>query len=58
MTAIHARAESSLGDICDLVKEAGVKAIRTGEERITLALLDELKWVAPSKRKGHQRFAV
>ncbi|WP_031409588.1 TniB family NTP-binding protein [Thiomonas sp. FB-Cd] len=58
MTAIHARSESSLGDICDLVKEAGVKAIRTGEERITLALLDELNWVAPSKRKGHQRFTA
>ncbi len=58
MTAIHARSESSLGDICDLVKEAGVKAIRTGEESITLTLLDELNWVPPSKRKGHQRFAV
>lgn len=58
MTAIHAWAESSLGDICDLVKEAGVKAIRSGEERITLSLLDELNWVPPSKRKGHQRFTA
>lgn len=56
MVAIDARAESSLGDICDLIKEAGVKAIRSGEERITLELLDKLKWVPPSKRKGHRRF--
>ena len=57
MSAIHARAESSLGDICDLVKEAAVKAIRTGEERITLPLLDKLDWVPPSKRKSYRRHA-
>jgi hypothetical protein len=57
MTAIHSRAESSLGDICDLVKEAAVKAIRSGEERITLELLDDLNWVPPSRRKGYRRFA-
>jgi hypothetical protein len=57
MTAISARAETSLGDICDLVKEASVKAIRSGEERISLELLDDMNWVPPSKRKGHQRFA-
>ena len=57
MVAIHARAEARIGDICDLIKEAAVKAVRSGDEQITLKLLDDLNWVPPSKRQGHQRFA-
>ncbi len=57
MSAIHARAESNLGDICDLVKEAAVKAIRTGDEKISQPLLDKLDWVPPTKRKTFRRDA-
>jgi hypothetical protein len=51
MMEIDARAEQTLGDICDLVRTAGVQAIRSGSEQITLAGLKKLDWVAPSKRK-------
>lgn len=55
MTALHARSESMLGDICDLVKEAGVDAIRSGTECITIERLKRLDWVPPSKRKHFRR---
>jgi hypothetical protein len=55
MLAIHARSESSLGDICDLVKEAAIDAIRSGEECITEKQLAKLDWVPPSKRKMYRR---
>lgn len=53
MMEISTRAEQTLGDICDLVRTAGVDAIRTKEERITLARLTKLDWVPPSKRKKY-----
>jgi hypothetical protein len=55
MLAIHARSESMLGDICDLVKEAAVDAIRSGTEHITEQRLAKLDWVPPSKRKMYRR---
>lgn len=55
MTALHARSESMLGDICDLVKEAGVDAIRSGAERITSDRLKHLDWIPPSRRKHFRR---
>ena len=55
MLAIHARSESMLGDICDLVKEAAVDAIRSGEECITVDQIARLQWVPPSKRKMYRR---
>lgn len=55
MMAIHARSESMLGDICDLVKEAAVDAIRTGKECISVEQIARLEWVPPSKRKMYRR---
>lgn len=55
MLAIHSRSESMLGDICDLVKEAAVAAIRSGEECITVDQITRLEWVPPSKRKMYRR---
>jgi hypothetical protein len=55
MLAIHARSESSLGDICDLVKEAAIDAIRSGQECVTEKQLAKLDWVPPSKRKMYRR---
>lgn len=56
MLAIHTRSEGTLGDMCDLVKELAVDAIRSKSERITLDQINALKWVPPSKRKQHKRF--
>lgn len=48
---IQERAEDSLGDICSLVRNAAVKAIDTGDEQITEALINDLVWTPPSKRR-------
>lgn len=55
MLAIHTRSEGTLGDMCDLVKELAVDAIRSKEERITLERINALPWVPPSKRKQYRR---
>jgi hypothetical protein len=55
MMAIHARSESMLGDIFDLIKEAAVNAIRSGDECITTKGLAKLDWLPPSKRKMYKR---
>jgi len=56
MLAIHTRSEGTLGDMCDLVKELAVDAIRTKSERITLERINTLHWIPPSKRKEFKRF--
>lgn len=55
MLSIHTRSEGTLGDMCDLVKELAVDAIRSKAERITLAQIGTLPWVPPSKRKQNKR---
>ncbi|NHZ78950.1 AAA family ATPase [Massilia sp. CCM 8695] len=55
MLAIHTRSEGTLGDMCDLVKELAVDAIRGKAERITVAQIGALPWIPPSKRKQHKR---
>lgn len=55
MLAIHIRSEGTLGDMCDLVKELAVDAIRSKTERITLDRISSLPWVPPSKRKQFKR---
>lgn len=55
MLAIHTRSEGTLGDMCDLVKELAVDAIRTKAECITLDRINTLSWAPPSKRKQHRR---
>jgi hypothetical protein len=55
MLAIHTRSEGTLGDMCDLVKELAVDAIRSKMERITLERVNALQWVPPSKRKQYRR---
>ncbi|NMM29229.1 MAG: AAA family ATPase [Glaciimonas sp.] len=55
MLAIHTRSEGTLGDMCDLVKELAVDAIRSKVERITLERINVLPWVPPSKRKQYKR---
>ena len=55
MLAIHTRSEGTLGDMCDLVKELAVDAVRSKTERITLERINNLQWVPPSKRKQYRR---
>lgn len=55
MLAIHTRSEGMLGDMCDLVKELAVDAIRSKTEQITLDRITSLRWVPPSKRKQFKR---
>lgn len=55
MLAIHTRSEGTLGDMCDLVKELAVDAIRSKSECITLDRINSLHWVPPSKRKQYRR---
>jgi hypothetical protein len=55
MLAIHTRSEGTLGDMCDLIKELAVDAIRSKAERITLNRIGTLPWVPPSKRKQFKR---
>lgn len=57
MTLVLARSEGTLGDICDLVKEAAVEAVRSGAECISPTLLASLDWVPPSRRKQYRRAA-
>ena len=42
-------------DMCDLVKELAVDAIRSKAERITLDRINSLVWAPPSKRKQYKR---
>jgi hypothetical protein len=53
MAEISKRAEGSLGDTCDLVRECAIAAIRdpAKPERITLDQIKKLDWVPPTKRK-------
>jgi hypothetical protein len=55
MLAIHTRSEGTLGDMCDLIKELAVDAIRSDTERITLDRINTLQWVPPSRRKQYKR---
>jgi len=44
--------EGLLGELSELLAEATVEAIRSGQERITLTLLEHLDWQSPSQRRG------
>jgi hypothetical protein len=52
--AIHARAEGTLGDTYDLLKELAIDAIKTKAEQITLDQVGKLLWIPPSKRKHYR----
>lgn len=58
MLAIHTRSEGILGDICDLIKELAVDAIRSKSEQIKLERVDSFDWQAPSKRKQQKRIGL
>jgi type II secretory pathway predicted ATPase ExeA len=43
--------EGIIGEISTIINKAGVVAIETGEEKITIDILNKLDWIFPSKRK-------
>jgi hypothetical protein len=46
-----AMSEGLLGELSALLVKAAVKAVKSGEEQITVGLLNSLKWIPPSKRR-------
>ena len=51
-TKVHTMSEGLTGEISDLLKEAAEEAVKTGAEKITSELLDDLDWVPPSQRRA------
>jgi hypothetical protein len=49
---IHAMTEGLLGYAARLLTDAAVKAVRTGQDRITPALLDSLGFLSPREQTG------
>jgi hypothetical protein len=43
--------EGLIGELSALLVKAAVKAIKSGDEQITIGLLNSLKWIPPSKRR-------
>lgn len=49
---LFAMTDGYIGELSTLLSKATIEAIQSGEEKIDLALLNRLEWVAPSDRKG------
>lgn len=49
---IYMMSEGLIGEISTILVRAAVTAVQSKEERITSAVLDSLKWVPPSERRG------
>lgn len=43
--------EGILGEMIDILEDATIEAITTGDEQITPALLDAIGWISPSERE-------
>lgn len=50
-TKIHAATEGILGEVVAMVTRAAVHAITSGEERISVKLIDEAGYLSPSQRR-------
>lgn len=44
--------EGLTGEVTDLLTEAAVKAVETGEERISMELVKSIEWTKPSERRN------
>jgi hypothetical protein len=47
--------EGLIGELSAILIKAAVKAVKSGQEQITVKLLDSIKWIPPSKRSGYAR---
>ncbi|TDR32158.1 TniB family NTP-binding protein [Hydromonas duriensis] len=50
-TRLFSMSEGYIGELSRILTEAAVKAVTSGEERITIKNLDAIMWVSPSDRK-------
>ena len=50
-TRLFSMCEGYIGELSRILTEAGVSAVKLGEERITTQILDAIMWVSPSDRK-------
>lgn len=48
---IFTMTEGTIGEVSNLIKHAAVYAIKNNEEKITLDILNKLKWRSPSERR-------
>ncbi len=49
---IMSMSEGWIGEISEIIEDAAVAAIKSGEEQITLETLKRLNWQSPSQRRG------
>jgi hypothetical protein len=47
--------EGLIGELSAILTKAAVRAIKNGDERITVKLLNSIRWIPPSKRSGYAR---
>ncbi|HEY0003840.1 MAG TPA: TniB family NTP-binding protein [Pyrinomonadaceae bacterium] len=50
-----AMSEGLIGELSTILITAAVKAVKSGEERIIVQLLNSIKWIPPSKRSGYAK---
>lgn len=50
-TKIYTMSEGIIGEIYNLLSDASVDAIQSGDEQITLKTLESIRWIKPSRRK-------
>ncbi len=51
---LYAMTDGFLGELVRVLRRAGTNAVKDKEERITIQLLENLKWKPPSARRGFQ----
>lgn len=51
-TKIYMMSEGIIGEIYNLLSDATIAAIQSGDEQITLKTLEGIRWIKPSRRKA------
>lgn len=46
--------EGTIGEIANILQNAAIKAIETGDEKISIEILNNLKWTQPSERRTYR----
>jgi hypothetical protein len=47
--------EGLIGELVEILTRAAVLAVKTKKEKITIDLLDKIRWVPPSQRKATEQ---
>lgn len=55
---LHGMCDGLIGELHAIVKKAAIKAIRTGKERISIALLNDIGWVPPTQRGDRRAYSL